>query len=414
MPRPTPTHYSTSRDCIDAPHLLAKFAAAESLHLYSTSPPIAAQTAKLRSEAVGWMLPNWKTSTTVRCVGNASVWYDVMKNADRLSRLAMRDSCSTFKRLYEELDFDELDLSRVAFNCRYKKRIYALDYRALELSSLDDEAAPIIIAAVPVLREIRAFGRERSKVVLCGSIFFSFLCMRAFGRPLSVSPAKFDGTVDPSTRFCGINTPAKRALVEWIHYAADDRQTRPLWPPVPRMPPSISTFIESGESHIERWTSIRNTSFQPIVLSMLFRSRSREYSPATIMVVRQEGYVAQPDVDRIFESGSYIRQSSVNIRNIVSVAPEYEEYRAWESEALDGDGLDDTFTLEQISQIVTGRYKGPSSAITSWGNSYIQDEDVLQCPRDISNQYLMLLDLGIGWYPMTASRPELDDLWIFS
>ncbi|KAL8290366.1 hypothetical protein RQP46_002624 [Phenoliferia psychrophenolica] len=314
MPRPTPPHFATSRALIKEPHLLAKFAAAQSLHDYSTSPPIAAQTAKLRSEAVGWMLPNWKASTTMRCVGNASVWYDVMKYADQLSRLAMRDSCSTFKRLYAELDFDELNLSRVAFNCRYKKRIYALDYRALKMSSLDDKTAPITIAAVPVLREIRAFGRERGKVVQRGSIFFSLL---TFGWPATLSPDKFAGKSDPSTQYCFAETPAKRTLIEWLHYPDDER------------------------------------------------------IPVTLTLV-------------------------------------YDEYRTWESEALDGEGLDDTFTLEQISQIVAGRYESPSSRITSWGDNFRQDR--CERPRDICNQYMMLQDLGIGWYLMTASEPELDDL----
>ncbi|KAL8290361.1 hypothetical protein RQP46_002619 [Phenoliferia psychrophenolica] len=275
MPRPTPSHSATSRAIIKEPHLLAKFAAAQSLHDYSTSPPIAAQTAKLRSEAVGWILPNWKTSTTLRFVGNASVWYDVMKHADRLSRLAMRDSCLTFKRLYAELDFDELDLTRVAFNCRYKKRIYALDYRTLKMGSLDDKAAPSIIAAVPVLREIRAFGRERSKVVQRGSIFFMF------DRPRSIPAHQYFGTYDPSTSYCCIETPGKHTLIGWLLYPADDVNTRPLSHPVPRIPPSPTTD-DFAHFHTERWTSTRNRSGATIQQAEIARRGStKDYETCT-------------------------------------------------------------------------------------------------------------------------------------
>ncbi|KAL8290633.1 hypothetical protein RQP46_002891 [Phenoliferia psychrophenolica] len=373
MPRPAQPYIplSLAMAWVDEPREphLSKYKAAQSLHLYSTSPPIAAQTARLRSEAVGWMLPNWKTSTTVRFFGNASVWYDVMKYADRLSRLAMRDSCSVFKRLYAELDFDELDLSRVAFNCRYKKRIYVLDYRAL---SMIDPCDPLLLgslSAVPILREIRALGRERGKVVLCGSIFFSLLCVRSFGRPPTLSPDKFDGTPDPSTRHCGIETPAKHTLLESLHYSDNDWNTHPVSPSVPRIPLSYDKEIDAGYHHMERWTSLRNQSARIVQDAIMCRSMlSRGYATSFVLVT-------------------------------------------WESEALDGEGLDDTFTLEQISQIVAGRYGGPSSKITSWSDNYTHERS--ERPRDLRNQYMMLQDLGIGWYLMTASGPELDDLWDF-
>ncbi|KAL8290648.1 hypothetical protein RQP46_002906 [Phenoliferia psychrophenolica] len=390
------------------PHL-SKFVTAQSLHLYSTSPPIGAQTAKLRSEAVGWMLPSWKTLTTVRFVGNASVWYEIMKHADRLSRLAMRDSCSTFKRLYEELDFDELDLSRVAFNCRYKKRIYALDYRALRTIVPHDPSLRVTLSAVPVLREIRAFGRERAKVVMSGSIFFSLLCVRPFGRPPTLSPDKYNGTSDPSTRHCGIETPAKHTLLESIHYPENDWNTRPISPSVPRIPLSYDRAIDAGHSHMERWTSLRNQSARIVQDAMLCRSKlSREYAPTLVLVIPRDAALDPSNLDEVLACGTTSSQSTAYMRIPVTLSPEYGEYRAWESEALDGEGLDDTFTLEQISQIVAGRYGGPSSKITSWSDNYIHD--LPERPRDIQNHYMMLQDLGIGWYLMTASHPELDDL----
>ncbi|KAL8290622.1 hypothetical protein RQP46_002880 [Phenoliferia psychrophenolica] len=390
------------------PHV-SKYRAAQSLHLYSTSPPIAAQTAKLRSEAVGWMLPNWKTSTTVRFLGNASVWYDVMKYADRLSRLAMRDSCSAFKRLYEELDFDELDLSRVAFNCRYKKRIYVLDYRAMRVVDPHDPLLLQSLAAVPVLREIRAFGRERAKVVLSGSIFFSLLCVRSFGRPPSLAPDKFTGTSDPWTQFCGIKTPAKHTLLEWVHYPDDDRTSRPLSPSVLRIPrPGSYGFLtDSDVSHIERWTSSRNQSQRILQDSIRYRkNQAPEYITLTAKVLPAGADLS--NYRQILQSGTYLCQSTITTRVPVTTTPQYDTYRTWECEALDGECLDDTFTLEQISQIVTGRYGGPSYKITTWSDHFIRDFAELH--RDIGNQYMMLQDLGIGWYLMTASQPELDDL----
>lgn len=38
----------------------------------------------------------------------------------------------------------------------------------------------------------------------------------------------------------------------------------------------------------------------------------------------------------------------------------------WQREVLDGEGLDDTFTLQDIAHIVTGRFKSFASVSTYW------------------------------------------------
>ena len=42
----------------------------------------------------------------------------------------------------------------------------------------------------------------------------------------------------------------------------------------------------------------------------------------------------------------------------------------WQREVLDGEGLDDTFTLQDIAHIVTGRFKSPSGAFKGWSHDF--------------------------------------------
>lgn len=78
----------------------------------------------------------------------------------------------------------------------------------------------------------------------------------------------------------------------------------------------------------------------------------------------------------------------------------------WEAEALDGEGLEDTFTLKEVAHIVTGRFKGSSSTFSNWSDGFAE---ISQAWRKGGPLLLSLYPHIHGWLAMDATFPYIED-----
>ncbi|KAK4697953.1 hypothetical protein P7C70_g8125, partial [Phenoliferia sp. Uapishka_3] len=79
----------------------------------------------------------------------------------------------------------------------------------------------------------------------------------------------------------------------------------------------------------------------------------------------------------------------------------------WETEHLDGEGLHDTFILEEVAQIVSGRYKSPSLKTKSWSDGF---SNVSTAWKSEGPLYIILHPHIFGWLTMDATFPVLEDM----
>ncbi|KAK4700425.1 hypothetical protein P7C70_g5822, partial [Phenoliferia sp. Uapishka_3] len=329
--------------------------AAFNLDRFANAPPLSQQP-EIFDKAMGWLLPNWTTSTKAAYLVDKRrspkpIWYRILQQSDLLMRLKLRKTCKAFRKLYEKVDFDELDLSRVVFDTRYPKRIHVLDY--------------VLTSQYRTSR--RMFGPERKKVVAAGGVFFQVIVNNLFKRPPYVPSNLFLGSPpgDPSTIYCGVKTPGGKTSVEVLDVDIGDTAQELMW--------------------IERWTSLRSLK-NPVFQEAIWWKRQcadKEWDAA-------EGELIMSRVP-------------------VGTSKEYLKYARWEALSLDGEGMDDTFTLEDVSHIVAGRYRSPSTKIGSWSKDFSTVSESASGGR-----YMMLQSFGsLGWLLMEAVHPSLELMYAY-
>ncbi|KAK4699742.1 hypothetical protein P7C70_g6517, partial [Phenoliferia sp. Uapishka_3] len=355
--------------------------AARNVHRYANAQP---QPAHLRAESnpVGWFLPRWTTSTMLASAEESrckSIWYLILQASPLLSRLALRDTCRILRRMYEKVDFDELDLSRVVLNARYPDRIYVLDYFVTSRETkLNERHSVFRPTPVPRLREISKLGPERRKVVTVGDIFFELFNYEHFEKPPYVELSVHESAV---TYGLGVVTPSSgKHLIENL---SNDDQDYTIFSDKSLTP---KQYVSMGRPpcHVERWVSGR------CLNSPIFEAAVKVRN---LEAIREYGEVPE-------EKGALRRIPVMGMKG----------YAEWEATSLEGEGMDDTFTIEDVSQMVVGRFLPPSNIITSWSDEYARPSNRWGTEAPI---YLMLQG-GFGsnrWLPMNAVKPDLDVIW---
>ncbi|KAK4704319.1 hypothetical protein P7C70_g1890, partial [Phenoliferia sp. Uapishka_3] len=348
-----------------------------------------------QATSVGWELPDWRTKTMMPSAlehTGRGVWFRVFQLAeDEISRCALRDSCTTLQQISIDFELHRLSLHRVVFDGRNPKRILSLHYVAVKAPGEGEG-----FVAYPVMRELVKGGRER---------FSSFMPLRirrfgffgewslslkydlsGFRRPPYVSVADWQG-LQPHT---GIRTPAGHLLSENMKMRDTVLCGR------------SGKENDGGHCNLERWMDLRNLRTPVVKLAE---------------DARKVAALERQNLEREFNRHMSRWERAGRERDIENrgpkpfypwKAPQYDDASiVWEADTLDGEGMYDTFTLDAISQIVSGRFKSPSSTLkTEWSDNF---SSVSKAWNPEGPLYILLHPWGFGWLPMDATFPAIVD-----
>ncbi|KAL8293570.1 hypothetical protein RQP46_000271 [Phenoliferia psychrophenolica] len=152
-----------------------------------------------------------------------------------------------------------------------------------------------------------------------------------FERPPYISPPDWSGFYSPHTRELGVCTPSGHTLVE-------------------KKPQRDTMFCgRSGKDHEE---------------GQIFRADYERKVHARALEDLWE------KSDQRLANWTRSKKANRGPRPVEVQKPDERPAIQWEGEALDGEGMDDTFTLQAIAEIVTGRFKGRSPTLSHWSDQF--------------------------------------------
>lgn len=159
-----------------------------------------------------------------------------------------------------------------------------------------------------------------------------------------------------------------------------------------------------GEANIERWTSTRNLAEPGVQALSSLRTEWLLHHRDTFGV-----YQAARSAYDVAYAEWVEEQSGPQPDEPEGPSVDERAYARWVNTTIDQDGLDDTFTVEAVAAIVSGRFKSAATLRTPhWADSFATVSTAwTTSPKD--PLLIMLTPHVHGWMPMNATFPLIED-----